>query len=356
MRKRSVAICCDLLPPGTLLRAGTLSKGAAMLKVVVAGGFDPHDPARAEIETFCKALGESIVLQGHTFLNGCRTEFDKLIAAAAYQKLLDLKIANPDRRVISYLLANQVPVHQVGTLVRSRLTDWEISKEYLYIPEQIQLADVVVLVGGFDGTFRAANWARIANKPLLPVTAFGGAAEKIFQQELNEFDRRYAGRLDKLEYQELNRIETDQAKRAERIVSLAERMASSNSVCVIMSYSMRADLEDAFESFQAVCQEFKYKCERVENSNTLGRIVPKIHEKIEQAAFVIIDLSELKNNVFYEFGLAQGQKKPMVVTAKIGTELPFDVKDVPTIFWDGQKKLKDDLRAKVTLIAETQGR
>jgi nucleoside 2-deoxyribosyltransferase len=200
-----------------------------MRRILVAGGFDDNDPRRAEIERFCKALGEAIAIQGHTYLNGCQTWFDGLVAKA-----------------------------------------WEV--------------------------------------------------------------------------------------RASKIVALAERLASSNTVCVVMSYSGRADLEDAYESFQAVCDGFKYKCERVDNTNTVDRIVPRIHEKIEQAAFVIVDVSELRTNVFYELGFAQGLRKPIIITAKVGTELPFDVKDLPTIFWEGQKKLKEDLRAKIVLIAETQGR
>jgi nucleoside 2-deoxyribosyltransferase len=327
-----------------------------MRRILVAGGFDDNDPRRAEIERFCKALGEAIAIQGHTYLNGCQTWFDGLVAKATYEKLLELKDPNPDRRVISYLLADQKPIHEYGTAVRSRLTDWEIDKAYLYVPEQIQLADAVILVGGFEGTFRAANWSRISKKPLLPVAYFGNASAKIFEQEINEFERRYADRLDKLDYQELNSVKTDWEVRASKIVALAERLASSNTVCVVMSYSGRADLEDAYESFQAVCDGFKYKCERVDNTNTVDRIVPRIHEKIEQAAFVIVDVSELRTNVFYELGFAQGLRKPIIITAKVGTELPFDVKDLPTIFWEGQKKLKEDLRAKIVLIAETQGR
>jgi len=225
------------------------------------------------------------------------------------------------------------------------------------VPEQIQLADAVILVGGFDGTFRAANWARISKKPLIPVASFGNAAAQIFEQELNDFDIHYAERIDKLDFQDLNSIKTDWNARSAQVVALAERLASSNAVCVAMSYSGRPDLEDAYESFQAVCEkDFKYKCERVDNTNTLGRILPKIQEKLEQAAFVIVDLTELKTNVLYELGLAQGLKKPVVTTAKVGTDLPFDVKDLPTIFWDGQKKLKEDLRAKIALIAQMQGR
>ncbi len=94
----------------------------------------------------------------------------------------------------------------------------------------------------------------------------------------------------------------------------------------------------------------------IDDSNTEGRILPTILEQIKNSAFAIVELTELKPNVFYELGYAEGLGKKVVVTAKQGTELPFDVKDIPTIFWEGQKQLKDALRTKVTGIAEKQGR
>jgi hypothetical protein len=44
------------------------------------------------------------------------------------------------------------------------------------------------------------------------------------------------------------------------------------------------------------------------------------------------------------------------VTAHKGTKLPFDVSDIPVIFWDGQKQLRDKLRERIGAIAATQGR
>ena len=41
------------------------------------------------------------------------------------------------------------------------------------------------------------------------------------------------------------------------------------------------------------------------------------------------------------------------MTAKKGTDLPFDVQDVPTIFWESQKKLKEDLKARIQTIVKT---
>src|SRR5665811_645164 len=227
----------------------------------------------------------------------------------------------------------------------------------LYIPEQIQMADALILIsGGSEGTYIAANWARISDKPLLPIAIFGGATEKIYNQEISAFDKKYASKISLLDYQTLNTLDTDWSAIAMDIVSLSEKLVSSKQVVAIMSYSEQRQLEDAYESFQLVCEEGGYQCQRVDHSNTVGRIVQEIIEKIKYAAFVIADLTELKTNVFYELGYADGLRKPVIITAKEGTELPFDLAEVSTVFWSSQRELKEGLRTKIGLIAKEQWR
>lgn len=250
------------------------------------------------------------------------------------------------------MLAHTQPVHDCGTIIRSRLADWDLDSESFYVPEQIQQAEAVILVGGGDGTFRAANWGRIAKKPLLPFTAFGGAAEKIYNQELNDVDEKYAGLVGRLEYEQLNAVKTDWVQRAADIVALAERVAESRSVLAIMSYAGQTDVEDAYDSCVEVCKELGYHCERIAEENVGDRILPAILEQIERAAFVIVDLTGLQPNVLYELGYADGRDKRVVITAKDRTELPFDVKDLPTIYWRGQRQLREDLRKRVIKVVK----
>jgi hypothetical protein len=326
------------------------------MNILVAGGFDPADHVQEkDIRDLATALGEAICTHGHVLLNGSRTQFDAMIAEGAHAKLKQLEIPEKERdtRIISYVLKDKEPAHRSGTVLRSQLTDWEIAAESFYIPEQVQQADVVILVGGFEGTFRAANWARIAKKPLLPLTAFPGAAAKIYAQELKDFDQKYSGVIDRREYEQLNSLSRDWPEQAETIVTLAERVARSRSVVVIMSYAERADLEDAYESFKQVAQDLEYECARVSEENTKGRILPEILESIRRAAFVIVDLTDLRPNVFYELGYADGLSKKVIVTAKKGTELPFDVKDIPTTFWESQTRLKTDLKARIKTMVDT---
>ncbi|MGI9099318.1 MAG: hypothetical protein ACR2H2_12675 [Solirubrobacteraceae bacterium] len=307
---------------------------------------------KPRVGAFCEALGRAVSRHGHVLLNGCRTELDRMIAEAAYQDMQERGDPDPDRRVISYLLSGLQPLHDYGTIIRSRLTDWDIKGESFYVPEQVQQADAVILVGGFEGTFRAANWARIAKKPLLPFTAFGGAAEKIYAQELNDFGQKYAGLVEQLEYERLNSVKSDWDERAADIVTLAEKVAQSRSVLVIMSYAGLPDVEDAFDTFVQVCEELGYRCERVNEENAGDRILPDILERIKRAAFAIVDLTDLRPNVFYELGYADGLGTKVIITAKEGTELPFDVKDMPTICWSGQRQLRENLRKRIISVVK----
>jgi predicted Rossmann-fold nucleotide-binding protein len=324
-----------------------------MAKILVTGALDQSQKG---VQEFVNYLAAEIVEQDHILLNGCRNGFDRLIANATYE-CLQKKGIDPTQRMMSYVVDDgSAPIHTFGMILRSRLKDWDITFKRLQAPEPIQKADVVIVLGGSEGTMRAANWARIDNKPLLPVTVFGGVAGEIYNEELKDFDRKYAERIDKNDYEMLNQVYTDWNKIAKDVISLAELLISSKDVFVIMSFSRDPKLEDAFSSFTEICEEYGYRCDRIDNTSLIGRIVPEIHARIKKSALVIVDLTEAKPNVYYELGFAQGKNKQVILTAFEGTDLPFDVADIPTIFWNSQQQLKDHLREKVELIALSQGR
>src|SRR4029077_852389 len=125
------------------------------MRVLVAGGFDPSDPQADDIREFCQAAGKTLASHGHILLNGARTELDALIAKAADEALQGSSQEDRDQRIVSYVLSGQKPVHAHGTLIRSQLSNWEINNANFYVPEQVIQADVIVLIGGFEGTYRA---------------------------------------------------------------------------------------------------------------------------------------------------------------------------------------------------------
>ena len=190
----------------------------------------------------------------------------------------------------------------------------------------------------------------------MPITRFGGAARVIYYQELDRFSRVCASKIDKADYENLSDVASSFPELAKTVVALAQRLRVSKDVFVIMSFADDPELEDAYETFKSVCQAEEYRCTRVDDESMVPRILPEILSRINRCAFTIVDLSDEKVNVYYELGYADGIGKSIIVTAKEGTQLPFDVKDIPVVFWKNQKGLREQLAKKIRAIASTQGR
>jgi hypothetical protein len=309
----------------------------------------PQDPELCR--KFVAALGAAVVSRGHVLLNGCRSSLDQEIATAA-QAWLSGNKGNPKTQIISYRLKGDDPIHSLGTLRYSILPDWGMNHPELEVPEQIRLADVTIFVAGAQGTYWARNWASFARKPILGIPRFGGAAETIYNKELKHHQETYPEVA--TDYETLNSLSDDIADFANEVVTLAERLVTPRNVFTIMSF--KREFLDVFASYQEVCREFQFEAERTDQSPSLERIVPRIETGIRNSAFVIADVSDLTPNVFYELGYAKGLGKQVIVTAKRGTPLPFDVGDIPAIFWEIQQDLKEGLRKCLRGVVEKYGR
>lgn len=337
---------------------------AKKLRILVAGGLDRDDRSALsrppeEIESFARTLGARIAQDGHVLLNGCRTAIDACVAEGAYDALLAGGASSDEikSRIVSYVNQGLAPVHGFGAILQSELSDWELGGRDLSAPEIIHYCDAVVLMGGFQGTYRAANWGRIEHKPLLPIALFGGAAKEICLEVAKRVDVLYAGTVSRSKYEAvLKSLSTNWEQIAADVVNLAELMASSREVFVVMSFETSPQFTDLLESIQQTCQEFGYTARRVDETNDGERILPEIIRGIRQSAFVIADVSENKPNVYWELGLAGGMNKDIILTARKGTDLPFDINDVPVLYWDSFSEFKKALAKRVESIASGQGR
>jgi hypothetical protein len=184
------------------------------------------------------------------------------------------------------------------------------------------------------------------------VPRFGGAGETIYGHELKRL--RQASPTAAEDYETLNSISASIPEYAHEVVALVERFITPRNVFVIMSF--KRQFRDVFASCKEVCREFRFEADRTDESTSLDRIVPRIEAGIRRSAFVIADVTELSPNVFYEVGYAKGLGKEVILTAKQGTELPFDVDDIPTIFWEIQEDLKAGLRKCLAALVGKYGR
>jgi hypothetical protein len=302
-------------------------------------------------DKFVASLGTSIVEQGHILLNGCISTLDQQIAFAAHQWLLE-KGQNPKDQIVSYCLRAAKPIHSLGTVRYSALADWQMNHQELAIPEQIEMADATVFVAGGEGTFWSRNWATFSRKLIFGIPRFGGAGETIYNQELKRLRETSAATAD--DYETLNSLTDDIASYAKEVIRLVERLVTPRNVFTIMSFKKPS--RDVFASYKEVCQSYGFVAERTDQSTSSERIVPRIEIGIRKSAFVLVDLSDLTPNVFYEMGFARALGKEVIVTAKVGTQLPFDVGDIPTIFWEDQQDLKEGLEKRVAAFAHRSGR
>src|SRR4029077_8988261 len=254
--------------------------------------------------------------------------------------------------IISYRLRSYQQVHEIGRVRLSSLPDWLMNHAGLRVPEAIEGADATIFIAGRDGTFLAKNWAFYARKPILGIPRFGGAGETIYDQELTRL--RMISSTIAEDYETLNQVSTDISHHVKEVVALAERMVMPRSVFIIMSF--KREFRDVYASCKEVCKEFGFVAERTDESGSLERIIPRVEKGIRGSGIVIADVSEGSPNVFYEVGVARALGKDVIVTARKGTELPFDVGDIPAIFWEIQDDLKEGLRKSFANLKSKYGR
>src|SRR4026209_582088 len=205
------------------------------MKIFVGGSLREVQEDGGLCRSFIQRLGEKIVEREHILLTGCRGSLDKTIAEAA-GKWLEKNGRDVRKQIVMYRLKNEEPVHRVGRIQVSKREDWELTHPDLDSPEQIADADVTVFVAGGQGTFHAANWARIADKPVLGIGQFGGSGEAIFEKERERFGKRYAQLVSLEDFDMLNQDTADVDQLAADVIQLCENLMVPNTVFIVMSF------------------------------------------------------------------------------------------------------------------------
>lgn len=306
------------------------------LRIFIGGSLNKMAPERrGEAEAFVRALAAEVLRQKHQLLTGCMGGIDPLVAEAAF----DCLEGDTGDRLTSYWLRQPQsnPAHCRGRVLVSNQEQWGLGQDGLRPPEQIALADVAILVAGTEGTHTAANWARIAGKPILGVARFSGAAEEVFHAEMRRFDKHYSHLTERDDFQKLGTVVGDLESLAADVIEVAKSMLPRK-VFPIMSF--RAKYKPVFKVWSEVCRNNGYECNRTDLTPTTERITPRILRGIQGAPFVLADISESSPNVFFEIGYAQALGRSVIMTGQSGIEPPFDVKDLPVIFWNEKKMEK----------------
>ena len=214
------------------------------MKILVAGGPTLECEPGSDEEACAQAIARAVTSNGHALLSGGYNEFDRLVARPAG----------------------------------------------MGIPEPLRECDAIAVMGGGPGTHRVVHLGRFAGKPILPITAFDGAAKEAFDYEWDRFDEVYSGRVQRDEYSMLDSaLPEDFDGLAHDVVLLATKIVTGSNVFVVMSF--RRESDDTWGTIDRVCKLYRFDAERTDQDPTTDRIYQRIVEGIQRASFVIADVT-----------------------------------------------------------------
>ena len=109
-------------------------------------------------------------------------------------------------------------------------------------------------------------------------------------------------------------------------------------------------LDDVLDAIKDGATKCGINAGRIDEARSNERITDRMLTAINESEFVVVDLSYARPNVYYEAGYAQGLGKTPVYLAREGTEIPFDLKDYPVIYYPSMRVLKAALADRLNAI------
>ena len=116
---------------------------------------------------------------------------------------------------------------------------------------------------------------------------------------------------------------------------------------IIMPFDVKYDV--VYSVIQVACEKADLFPVRADEIKEIGPIINHIFDSIKNSDFIIAEISEKNQNVYYEVGVAHCMGKPTVLLAMegLGKELPFDVRHNRVIFYN--KEQPDKLVEKLAI-------
>lgn len=122
---------------------------------------------------------------------------------------------------------------------------------------------------------------------------------------------------------------------------------------IIMPINDDPELLSVYEIIKEESSNYDINVTRIDEKQTSGRITEEVLSEIENSTHFFVDLTKERPNVYYELGYAHGlgKKNDMIILiAKRGTKLHFDIRDMRTILYDDPTHLRELLRQRLKSI------
>ncbi|MEJ6529025.1 hypothetical protein [Exiguobacterium sp. USCH10] len=121
---------------------------------------------------------------------------------------------------------------------------------------------------------------------------------------------------------------------------------------IFIAMSFNPQLSEVRKSISDTVIRNGFKPLIIDSKEHTNQIVPEIFYEIENAEFVIADLTDHKNGVYYEAGYAKGIGKEVIFTCHTDDfeKRHFDVAQTNTIVWKNISELSDMLSNRIEAI------
>ena len=185
------------------------------------------------------------------------------------------------------------------------------------------------------------------------ILAYGeiNSIEDYIQMKLSELPARFGG--DRKEDDDSNLLPEPNLQVEER--QLIRRNIITNNVFILMPMADKYEFNEVNKKIKEICKKYKLNAIRVDDYQTSGNVTIEILNSIIEAEFVIADLSNERPNVYYELGFAHGigfDSASLILIAKEGTELHFDIRNLRVILYKDPKDLQTKLNKRLKALME----
>ncbi len=111
---------------------------------------------------------------------------------------------------------------------------------------------------------------------------------------------------------------------------------------------------DVHEAIKRACGSIGIVAERGDDSEFTGPITQKILGSIRISEFVIADLTHERPNVYYEVGYADALGKSVILVAREGTNVHFDLQGMKILYYPNLHHLEEKLKRVIGALKATQ--
>lgn len=113
------------------------------------------------------------------------------------------------------------------------------------------------------------------------------------------------------------------------------------------------------EVIDPVCNQLKISAFRSDAEYGPGLIIQDITRRLTESALVIAEITPTNSNVYYEVGYAHALRKPVILLAERGKQLPFDISGMRVVFYDntisGKRCIEKELDSHIRAILSWRG-